>query len=124
MTVLNSAFVENRASPLTSVPVDWNAGLNSGIKLNFKMCQIRKLHFDFTWDRERYVKTMKSLIEYPFLPLFFRDAPKKYSSVTKTPSRILVIDLSLNELQTIDHEPFENFRNLKVLDISTNRLES
>ena len=56
--------------------------------------------------------------------IYYSDAPKKYSSVIKTPSRILVIDLSLNDLQTIDHGPFENFRNLKVLDISTNRLES
>ena len=55
MTILNAAFVESRVSSLPNVPSEWNAGVNSGLKLNFKMCQIRSLQFDFNWDAERFV---------------------------------------------------------------------
>ena len=54
----------------------------------------------------------------------YREPVPRSSSIIMMPSRILVADLSLNEIQSIDYQSFEALWNLRSLDVSLNRVES
>ena len=62
MALVKKDFIEKRVSVLPHVPSEWEAG-NSGYKLNFKMCQIQKLRYDFYWGDERCVILLDGLHE-------------------------------------------------------------
>lgn len=55
MTHLSKKFVEKRTVLLSDIPEEWELGGKRGYKLEFKMCQIQQLAYDFTWGEERYL---------------------------------------------------------------------
>lgn len=103
---LTADFVERRISaiPSTSFPDGWGVD-HTGLyyQIDLKMCQISSLHFDFEWGREK-------------------QAPR-LTSVLDTPSRILRLDVSLNDLTFLHHEWLAPFRNLRALDASINQIK-
>ncbi|XP_048761100.1 toll-like receptor Tollo [Ostrea edulis] len=101
---LTQDFVERRIHPLTIQPVEWGVETKgSNYELDLKMCQLRELVYSFHWGDERE-------------PL------SRLSSVIDTPSRILKMDISLNELSSLEHESFIPFQNLRELNASLNKI--
>ncbi|KAL8606509.1 hypothetical protein ACOMHN_037740 [Nucella lapillus] len=68
------------------------------------MCRISALHFDFERGSER------------------TPAPRM-ASVLDAPTRILRLDISLNELPILHHDWLMPFRNLRALDASLNQIK-
>lgn len=55
--------------------------------------------------------------------IFYRDPAPRLSSVLETPSKIIRLDVSLNELKSIPHDGLLPFRNLRALDASLNQIK-
>lgn len=97
-------FVENRIHTLTHVPVDWNVDIREKYyELDLKMSQMKTLVFGFKWGEESG-------------PL------PRLANITDTPSRILKLDLSLNELTALEHDGLLPFRQVRELNASLNRI--
>ncbi|KAK7495942.1 hypothetical protein BaRGS_00012932 [Batillaria attramentaria] len=106
-TYLSADFVERRVTviPPAAVPDGWGVDrAGNYCQLDLKMCQISALHFDFQWGRER------------------QPAPR-LASVLDAPSRIVRLDISLNDLTFLHHEWLAPFRNLRALDASINQIK-
>ncbi|KAK3781060.1 hypothetical protein RRG08_046363 [Elysia crispata] len=106
--LLSEAFIEHHITslPVGLIPESWGLGKpGQFFQLDLKMCQIKTLDFSFRWGNER------------------APAPR-LSSVLETPSKIVRLDLSLNELTSIPHDGVAPFRNLRALDVSLNQLRN
>ncbi|XP_071120540.1 uncharacterized protein [Mytilus edulis] len=101
---LSPEFVENRIHTLTHVPVEWSVDLRDKYyELDLKMSQMKMLVFNFKWGDESG-------------PL------PRLANITDTPSRILKLDLSLNELIALEHEGLLPFKQVRELNASLNRI--
>lgn len=97
-------FVENRIHTLTHVPVDWGVDLREKYyELDLKMSQMKMLAYSFQWGDESG-------------PL------PRLANITDTPSRILKLDVSLNELIALEHEGLLPFKQVRELNASLNRI--
>ncbi|GFO03192.1 protein phosphatase 1 regulatory subunit 7 [Plakobranchus ocellatus] len=104
--LLSEGFIEHHITslPLGLVPESWGLErIGQFYQLDLKMCQIKTLDYSFHWGDER------------------APAPR-LSSVLETPSKIVRLDLSLNELTSVPHDGLAPFRNLRALDVSINQL--
>lgn len=52
----------------------------------------------------------------------YSDPPSRITSAIDTPSRILKMDISLNELSSLEHEAFIPLQNLRDLNASLNKI--
>ncbi|KAH9504657.1 hypothetical protein Btru_062521 [Bulinus truncatus] len=68
------------------------------------MCQLKTLEYSFNWENSRSVS--------------FR-----WSSATETPSKVIKLDTSLNELTSLTHDSLLPFKNLRCLDASLNQIK-
>lgn len=101
---LTQDFVERKIHPLTILPVDWGLETRGTYyELDLKMCQLRDLEYSFQWGDES-------------------DPPSRITSAIDTPSRILKMDISLNELSSLEHEAFIPLQNLRDLNASLNKI--
>ncbi|XP_068128754.1 dynein regulatory complex subunit 3-like isoform X6 [Hyperolius riggenbachi] len=102
--IIKRQFVEDRSTTLESLPVSWNVKESGPYYcVTMKMCHIHNLVFDF---------------EFGSL-----ESSKKFS-VTAFPEKILKMDLSLNDLNTLEENSFQHFQNLMELNVSFNFLNS
>lgn len=101
---LTSKFIERRCQACQNLPSDWRLDTRGQyFELDLKMCQLKSLVYGFEWGQEGGV-----------LP--------RMSSVLETPSRIVRLDLSLNELTSLEHSGLLPFSNLRELNASLNRI--
>nr|XP_022317515.1 uncharacterized protein LOC111120823 [Crassostrea virginica]XP_022317516.1 uncharacterized protein LOC111120823 [Crassostrea virginica]XP_022317517.1 uncharacterized protein LOC111120823 [Crassostrea virginica]XP_022317518.1 uncharacterized protein LOC111120823 [Crassostrea virginica] len=101
---LTQHFVERKIHPLTILPLDWGVeSKGSYYELDLKMCQLRRMIYSFQWGDES-------------------EPQPRLSSVIDTPSRILKMDISLNELSSLEHESFLPLQNLRELNASLNKI--
>ncbi|KAK7101209.1 leucine-rich repeat-containing protein 40-like isoform X2 [Littorina saxatilis] len=106
-TYLTPEFIERRLTTIPPVAVPDSWGVERGghyFQLDLKMCQLTAMHFDFSWGQER------------------TPAPR-LASVLDAPTRILKIDVSLNDLSFLHEEWLEPFKNLRALDVSLNQIK-
>ncbi|KAK2147450.1 hypothetical protein LSH36_552g01082 [Paralvinella palmiformis] len=101
MSVLKPEFVERHISSLAQVPLEWTVGAGSFYQLNLKMCQISSLDFGFQWGRMAHRK----------------------HSILDQPKKILLLDVSLNDIVFLDHGQLAPFTQLRMLNASLNRIE-
>ncbi|KAK3090435.1 hypothetical protein FSP39_011833 [Pinctada imbricata] len=103
---LSQDFVERRLHPLTHLPEAWTVDLGGKYyELDLKMCQLRSLDYEFRWGDDS------------------GGTLQRLSSVIDAPSRILKLDVSLNELSALDHEGLSPLRNLRELNASLNKIK-
>ncbi|CAH1774998.1 unnamed protein product [Owenia fusiformis] len=102
-TVLTAEFIERHLSSLVDPPSIWEIERGHFYKLDLKMCQMKSLQYGFSWGDERTPKP-------------------KVVSVVETPSKILYMDISLNDLSELDHAGLAPLRNLRALNASLNRI--
>ncbi|XP_076463213.1 uncharacterized protein LOC143295412 isoform X2 [Babylonia areolata] len=106
-TYLTADFVERRISSIPPAGVGESWGVERGghyYQLDLKMCRISALHFDFQWPNDR------------------TGAPRMAAPLD-APSRILRLDISLNELAVLHPDWLMPFRNLRALDASLNQIK-
>ncbi|KAM3924765.1 uncharacterized protein RB166_008112 [Leptodactylus fuscus] len=97
-------FVEDRATVLDVLPVTWNVKTPGPYYcVTMKMSRIKDLAFDFEFGHSY------SRDQFP---------------VTDFPERILILDLSLNELTKLKTNSFHHLPNLLELNVSCNALHS
>ncbi|XP_005105872.2 uncharacterized protein LOC101861384 [Aplysia californica] len=104
---LSAEFVERHIVSLPNqlIPEPWNLERHGVFyTLDLKMCQLKTFDFDFRWGDDSV------------------PAPR-LSSVLETPSKIVRLDVSLNELTSLSHDGLLPFRNLRALDASLNQLK-
>ncbi|KAK3595288.1 hypothetical protein CHS0354_010898 [Potamilus streckersoni] len=101
---LREDFVERRCHPIPSIPQSWQLE-NRGqyMELDLKMCQLKSIQYAFKWGKESG-------------PL------PRLASIIETPSRIVRLDLSLNELTALENENLIPFKKLRDLNASLNRI--
>lgn len=104
-TYLKENLVEKRIRSLKKCPDSWQVDyrIHQYYELDLKMCQIKRLSYNFKWGDEK-------------------DVVSRYSTAISTPSRILRLNLSLNELTVLEHDSLKPFRYLRELDASLNRI--
>ncbi|KAK6186151.1 hypothetical protein SNE40_008246 [Patella caerulea] len=105
-TYLTQDFVERKISVLKTLQDGWGVDrykTGNFYRLDLKMCQIKDLSYSFEWGQERGI-------------------PPRLAKLTETPSKILYLDISLNELISLTSEGLLPFRNLRVLDASLNQI--
>ncbi|KAI8495886.1 hypothetical protein Bbelb_263020 [Branchiostoma belcheri] len=105
---LSRHLVESKTSELKIVPVSWNVDVTKGphLQLELKMCQLKDLTWDFQWGEGRTTSP---------------SSPTPVSIVDQ-PTRCLKVDVSLNELQSLQHKELLPFSRLYCLDASLNRI--
>ncbi|XP_035662365.1 protein phosphatase 1 regulatory subunit SDS22-like [Branchiostoma floridae] len=105
---LSRHLVETKTSELKIVPVSWNVDITRGphMQLELKMCQLKDLTWDFQWGEGRTTSSSSST------PV----------SIVDQPARCLKVDVSLNELQSLQHKELLPFSRLYALDASLNRI--
>ncbi|XP_041359802.1 protein phosphatase 1 regulatory subunit 7-like [Gigantopelta aegis] len=105
-TLLTPEFVERRISTLPTLIEGWGVKHSTHYyQLDLKMCRVKTLAYSFEWGKE--------IVPQPRLV-----------SVLEMPSRILRMDLGLNELVSLSHDGLLPFRNLRSLDASLNQISS
>ncbi|ESO94435.1 hypothetical protein LOTGIDRAFT_232290 [Lottia gigantea] len=107
-TYLTEDFVEKRLRALKSLQDGWAVdqyGTGKFYELDLKMCQIKDLSYSFEWGKERGITS-------------------RTRKLTEVPSKILVLDISLNELIALPAEGLMPFKNLRALDASLNQITS
>lgn len=144
MSKLTKSFIESHTSSIPSVPKEWDVygGHYYYYQLSFRMCQLRNLKYEFDWGDERWdihayhppaIQILRLYdIEHimgEMLSLhihfgdFNSDPASNPASITHQPSRILVLDLSLNDLSTLDHVGLAPLKQLRVINASFNHIE-
>ena len=61
------------------------------------------------------------MIKCTFIPYFSGPLPRM-ASIIEVPSRIVRLDLSLNELTVLEHAGLKQFKHLRELNASLNRV--
>lgn len=103
---LTGSFVERRLHACQILPPDWRLDSRGQyFELDLKMCQLKSLVYGFAWGQESG-------------PL------PRMSSVLESPSKIVRLDLSLNELTALEHMGLQPFYNLRELNASLNRINN
>lgn len=104
-TIVKENFVEKRIRSMKKCPDSWEVDyrIHKYFELDLKMCQIKRLNYDFQWGDEKV-------------------AVSRFSTAISTPCRILRLNLSLNELTVLEHDSLKPFRFLRELDASLNRI--
>ncbi|ELT96817.1 hypothetical protein CAPTEDRAFT_205149 [Capitella teleta] len=102
---LTKAFIQNNSSSLRDVPQEWDVfgGHYYYYQLNLRMCQLRELSYAFDWGDES-------------------DPAKIAASIGDQPSRILQLDISLNDLRTLSHEGLAPLKQLRSINASLNNI--
>ncbi|PAA93432.1 hypothetical protein BOX15_Mlig005636g3 [Macrostomum lignano] len=100
---LSSRFVDERITALPKVPDSWECRLDNYYQLDLRMCFITYFRWSFRWGDDAK-PTLSSL------------------PVIEQPSRVLLIDVSLNDIYSLDDDTLSPFRQLRALNASLNRI--
>lgn len=104
--MLKQDFVERRTHVCQVIPPQWKLDPQGQFyELDLKMCQLKDLHYSFQWGKESGL-----------LP--------RMASIIEVPSRIIRLDLSLNELTVLEHSGLKPYRNLRELNASLNKISN
>ncbi|XP_060584547.1 internalin I-like [Ruditapes philippinarum] len=104
--MLKQDFIERRTHVSHVIPPQWKLDPQGQYyELDLKMCQLKELNYDFNWGKEGG-------------PL------PRMASIIEVPSRIVRLDLSLNELAVLDHAGLRPYRNLRELNASLNKISN
>ncbi|KAI0210934.1 hypothetical protein LSAT2_004275 [Lamellibrachia satsuma] len=102
MDYLSREFVEDHASWVVRVPEEWGVTDDGNFyQLNLKMCNIRKLVFSFKWGERVRDKT---------------------GSVTEQPDKLLALNVSLNDLKSLEEGHLAPLSELRHVDASLNQI--
>ncbi|XP_064606254.1 uncharacterized protein LOC135471118 [Liolophura sinensis] len=102
---LSREFVETKISKLSTTPQDWDVDKSQYFKLDLKMCHLRSVVYGFVWGSDS-------------------SRSDRFKDVVEMPSRVCVLDLSLNELSSLEYDSLAPLSNLRALDASLNRISS
>ncbi|XP_064626048.1 protein phosphatase 1 regulatory subunit pprA-like isoform X2 [Lineus longissimus] len=103
-TLLNRDFINKKLTWIAYVPDKWDVPRGNYFQLDLKMCQLTALKYNFNWHDDR--------------------APvPRIAQTVDQPSKILHVDVSVNDLIILDFDALMPFRHLRSLDASLNRIE-
>ena len=118
---LKKEFIQKHILPLTSIPDIWNVKFDALYQLDLRMCFIQHLTYGFEWGDERCV-----FVTFLFLLvtkcIFFSSHVIKAMPITEQPSRIMKLDISLNDIRFIDEESVNALRELRCIVASVNQI--
>ncbi|WAR23775.1 INLI-like protein [Mya arenaria] len=106
LNMLTQEFVERRCHTCPVILPAWKLDpTGQYYELDLKMCQLKNLDYEFKWGKEGGL-----------LP--------RMASITEVPSRVVRLDLSLNELTVLEHAGLKPFRYLRELNASLNKVSN
>lgn len=104
--MLKQDFIERRTHVCHVIPPQWKLDPQGQYyELDLKMCQLKDVAYDFHWGKESG-------------PL------PRMASIIEVPSRVVRLDLSLNELTILEHKGLKPYRNLRELNASLNKISN